>query len=63
VADGKTPQLPPGITLKDVRLAIRIEKLFSEVYLPDGRGRGTGEKQPGQAPETLAMLKALEVLS
>jgi hypothetical protein len=63
VADGKTPRLPPGITPKDVRLAIRIEKLFSEVYLPDGRGRNTGEKQPGQAPETLAMLKALEVLS
>lgn len=58
-ADGKIP----GITRKDLRLAIRIEKLFTEVYLSDGRGLATGKKGREQVLETLATTVGLEMLS
>lgn len=32
-------RIPPGLTPNDARMAIRVEKLFADVYLADGRGR------------------------
>jgi Pterin 4 alpha carbinolamine dehydratase len=59
-ADGKIVRTPPGITLNDARLAIRIEKLFTDVYLPSGRGRPTGESTNVlKTPETLEEMKIL----
>lgn len=39
-------RLPPGLTPNDARLAIRVEKLFTDVYLADGRGRLHAQKVP-----------------
>jgi len=53
---GKTPRILPGITLNDVRLAIRIEELFTSVYLADQRGRPSG-RNAGKTPRTLDEMK------
>jgi hypothetical protein len=50
---------PPGITLNDARLAIRIEKLFTDVYLADGRGRLTGDNSPAPTPGTPEELRQI----
>jgi Pterin 4 alpha carbinolamine dehydratase len=61
-ADGKNVRPPPVITLNDARLAIRIEKLFTDIYLADGRGRPTGNNA-NDPPETLEEMKTLAARS
>jgi len=60
-ADGKIPRVPPGITLNDARLAIRIEKLFTEVYLADERGRVGGNA--AKTPETLEEMQQVVAMA
>ncbi|KIM75952.1 hypothetical protein PILCRDRAFT_826793 [Piloderma croceum F 1598] len=63
-ADGKIIRTPPGLTLNDARLAIRIEKLFTDVYLADGRGRPTGDNANVlTTPETLEEMEVLAARS
>lgn len=44
----------PGITPSDIRLALLVEKHFSEVFATDGRGRPTRKSKRllGQTPTT-----------
>jgi hypothetical protein len=63
-ANRKITRTPPGITLNDARLAIRIEKLFTDSYLADGRGRPTGDNANGlTTPGTLEEMKTLAARS
>jgi len=60
--DGKicrSPKPPPGITPSDVRLAIFVENLFTEVYLVDGKGRAAIQPDPGEMPGTLEEFRNL----
>lgn len=57
-AEGKKTQIPASLTPNDARLAIRVEKLFSDVYLADGRGRTLGTAG-GTAPATLEEIQQM----
>lgn len=64
--DGKihrSPKPPPGITPSDVRLAILIENLFTDIYLVSGKGRMAIQSDPGETPETLKEFKNLQQIS
>lgn len=59
----RSPQRTPGITPSDVRLAILVENLFTDVYLVDGKGRVAVQLNPGGTPGTSEEFKNLNQIS
>lgn len=52
-SNSSTLPTPPGLTTNDARLAINIEKLFSDIYLTDGRGRLHVQSPPKITPASI----------
>jgi len=55
--EGMMSIMRPGVTLRDCRLAIRVENLFTDVYLHKGWGIPSKASLSGQ-PRTMEELEA-----